>query len=158
KTCASPNCGGRDAANIVASAKSTLPFRISHLPNDSAVAIGPITADRLQFPFEAMAQSLICRKLSCASVLCVVTLAMSPHVQSQTATDTSPARVIVKFRADSSLMRAQILSATEASVSRAQSLGQRLGLSMSGGAAVSERTQVVYASGLSSEELAARLS
>jgi serine protease len=68
------------------------------------------------------------------------------------------ARVIVKLKADSPLLqRAHAMSAGARQASRAQSLGQRLGVGLRGGAELSERTQVVFASGMGSAELAAKL-
>ncbi|SHM08443.1 S8 family peptidase [Rhizobacter sp. OV335] len=70
------------------------------------------------------------------------------------------ARVIVKFKADSSAMRALSVAggSTQAAPQQAQTLSQRLGLALSDGHALTTRSQVVKASGLSSAELAARLS
>jgi serine protease len=78
--------------------------------------------------------------------------------QSASATaDAGQARVIVKFKAGSSLVKAQALPpAVEAAV-RVGALGARLGLPMSTGAAVSDLAQVVFASGVTSAELAQRL-
>jgi serine protease len=75
------------------------------------------------------------------------------------------ARVIVTFKADSPTARRQVQgsmsraeSAAQRSTERAGVLGARTGLStLRGGANVSDRTQVVQASGISSEQLAARL-
>ena len=58
-----------------------------------------------------------------------------------------PARVIVKLKADSSLLREQVLSAPAREITRAQALGQRLGVAMSAGSMVSDRAQVIFASG-----------
>ena len=76
------------------------------------------------------------------------------------AADAATARVIVKFKADSALMQRQAQSAPAAEIvgSRAHALGQRMGLTLRGGAPISERTQVVLADGVNSSELAARLS
>ena len=70
------------------------------------------------------------------------------------------ARVIVKFKADSSAMRALSVAggSAQAAPQQAQTLSQRLGLALSDGHALTARSQVVKASGLSSAELAARLS
>jgi len=73
------------------------------------------------------------------------------------------ARVIVKFKADSSAMRALSVasggsSSAQAAPQQAQALSQRVGLALSDGPAVSARSQLVKASGLSSADLAARLS
>ncbi len=75
------------------------------------------------------------------------------------------ARVIVTFKADSPTARRQVQgsmsraeSAAQRSTERASVLGARTGLAMlRGGANVSDRTQVVLAKGMSSEQLAARL-
>ncbi len=95
-----------------------------------------------------------------AVVLCIALLAMSPAVHGETVFgtgDTSTARVIVKYQADSSLLRTRELSATSQRSSRAQILSQRLGLPVTAGAAVAERAEVMYANGVSSAELAQRL-
>ncbi|HUG21581.1 S8 family peptidase [Piscinibacter sp.] len=70
------------------------------------------------------------------------------------------ARVIVKFKSDSALLQRQAQSAPAAEIvgSRAHALGQRMGLTLRGGAPIAERTQVVLADGVNSAELAARLS
>ena len=92
--------------------------------------------------------------------LYAVLLAVPPVVAAQTypaASETGDARVIVKFRADSPLLNAQSPPTAERRANRAKALARRLGLAMSAGAAVSERTQVIYASGISSDALARRL-
>ncbi len=92
--------------------------------------------------------------------LCATLLAFSLPVHGQavsTIGDPNNARVIVKYKADSSLLRTQALSATAQRSSRAQALSQRLGLSMTAGAAIAERVEVMHASGISSAELAQRL-
>ena len=91
-------------------------------------------------------------------LLCTALLASIPmQIRAQTIgtvlTD-DPARVIVKLKADSSLLREQVLSTTAYEIGRAQALGQRLGLAMSAGSMVADRTQVVFASGITSAELA----
>jgi serine protease len=67
------------------------------------------------------------------------------------------ARVIVKFRADSVLVTTKALAGTDRETSRAQALGERVGVAMSAGAPLSDRAQVVFAAGVSSAALAARL-
>jgi serine protease len=74
------------------------------------------------------------------------------------------ARVIVKLRERSSVLRAHALSAAatpvdqrEVLTSRATALGQRLGLALHAGSALDARVQVMQARGLSSRQLAARL-
>ena len=67
------------------------------------------------------------------------------------------ARVIVKYRADSSLLRKQALTAAGQRASQAASLGQRIGVALQAGRSISELSHVVFARGLSSQQLAARL-
>ena len=67
------------------------------------------------------------------------------------------ARVIVKFRADSTLLRKQALSATGQAMVQAATLGGRVGIALDAGRSISERAQVVIGHGLSSQQLAARL-
>lgn len=74
------------------------------------------------------------------------------------------ARVIVTFKADSAIARQQVLgsasraeTAAQRSTERAGILGKRIGFALRGGANVSDRTQVVIASGIDSEQLAAKL-
>ncbi|MFT3664055.1 S8 family peptidase [Piscinibacter sp.] len=76
-----------------------------------------------------------------------------------TAADAAPtARVIVKFKADSTALRKQVQSATQRHEAQAAALGSRLGLALGAGRGVGENTQVVFAAGLDSDALAARLS
>ena len=70
----------------------------------------------------------------------------------------APARVIVKLRADSVLMRAQIQSVEAQKTMRTQALGLRIGVDLVAGHVVSERSHVVIARGMTSTELAAKLS
>lgn len=68
------------------------------------------------------------------------------------------ARVIVKYRADSALMRAlAVTTAASAGPQQAKALSTRLGYRLTDGRAIGERTQVLRGSGLSSAELAAQL-
>ncbi len=68
------------------------------------------------------------------------------------------ARVIVKLKADALSLRKQILSATQMHTAQAESLGSRTGLALRSGMGVAERTQVMFASGMTSKQLAERLS
>ncbi len=84
----------------------------------------------------------------------------APPVHAATAPttpSTAQARVIVKFKVDSPLLRKQVLSAADQHMSQAQTLGQRTGLALRSGAGVADRTQVMFAVGITSVELAARL-
>jgi serine protease len=67
------------------------------------------------------------------------------------------ARVIVKFRADSTLLRKQALSVAAQQSAQAQALGSRIGIALAAGHAISDRSHVVSASGMSSPQLAARI-
>ena len=68
-----------------------------------------------------------------------------------------PARVIVKFRASSPVLRMQAQAALSQHAVQAQALGQRIGIALTAGRATSERSQVVFASGMTSHQLAARI-
>jgi serine protease len=74
----------------------------------------------------------------------------------QTAAVADEARVIVKYKEDSPLLRRLALAAGGARVD-AQGLGRRLGLLLRAGAEVADRTHVIRAGGMTSRELAARL-
>jgi serine protease len=80
----------------------------------------------------------------------------SPSLQAQNVVTTEDARVIVKFKAGSPLVRerAQIASAGS---DRAHTLGQRVGVALGAGGMTSERAQVLTARGISSAELVRRL-
>ena len=91
--------------------------------------------------------------------LCVAILLNATPAYAQTLAaddEVAPAGVIVKFKAGSPL-DLQALPTTQRLAQRAQGLAQRLRLDISAGPAIAERTQVVYASGVSSTELAQQL-
>lgn len=75
--------------------------------------------------------------------------------------DASNARVIVKYRADSALMRAQAAASGAGAVPRrplhAAVLAKRLALPLADGRVLGARTQALRGTGLSSRQLAARL-
>lgn len=86
--------------------------------------------------------------------------AVSLQIQTQTggaSVLSGTARVIVKLRAGSPLSPKEMLSGAASKPRHAKALGQRLGIAMYDGAAVSERTQVIFANGITSAELAQRL-
>ena len=60
------------------------------------------------------------------------------------------ARVIVKYKADSPLLRRETLAAGSPRMSGREALAQRVGLPLRAGADVAERTQVLFASGMTS--------
>jgi serine protease len=87
----------------------------------------------------------------------------APQVLAATADiSNTQARVIVKFKADALSLRKQALSvsqtATQMHTAQAESLGLRTGLALRGGMGVAERTQVMFASGMTSAQLAEQLS
>ena len=93
-------------------------------------------------------------------VLAALLAPVPPQLWAQDAaatTDAGTARVIVRLRADSSLVSARFLSPDVATAARADALGARLGLPLSAGATVSDLAQVVLVSGVTSAELAERL-
>ena len=69
----------------------------------------------------------------------------------------STARVIVKYKSDSTLLRKQIAAAGERQAAQVQALGARVGLPLRAGNGISDRSQVVFVTGMTSEALAARL-
>ena len=70
--------------------------------------------------------------------------------------DADTAQVIVKFKADSPLLDSGPEDAASAD-QRARALGQRLGLALRGGAAISARSQVVVGANIATAALVARL-
>ena len=91
-----------------------------------------------------------------ARFLAILTLPLSPAV-AQTSVVAPTARVIVKYKADSPLLRREALAAGAQRLTAREALGQRMGVALRAGADVGERTQVVFANGMSSQQLAARL-
>ncbi len=69
----------------------------------------------------------------------------------------APARVIVKLRADSVLLRAQVQSFDAQKAARTQILAQRIGIELVAGHVVAEGSHVVIAKGLTSAALAEKL-
>ena len=67
------------------------------------------------------------------------------------------ARVIVKFKSESSAMRALAARATQAEPQQAQAMASRLGLTLRDGRGLGARTQLMFGSGISSAALAAKL-
>src|SRR5688500_2430663 len=87
-------------------------------------------------------------------------LAAAPGSGSAAPAAAKSARVIVKFKGEGPLMREGALAARAGELPRVQHaarLAQRLGVSLRDGNPVAPGTQVVFAQGLSSAELVARL-
>ena len=91
-----------------------------------------------------------------ALLLAILALPASPAI-AQTTSVTPTARVIVNYKADSPLLQREALAVGAQRLSAREALGQRMGIALRAGADVGERTQVVFASGMSSQQLAARL-
>ena len=98
-----------------------------------------------------MRPKLIAAAIIAASLLSPMAL-RAPFAQS-----TSTARVIVKYKADSGLMHTQALTAAGARISQMRTLGQRVGATLTAGSDISESSHVVFAKGMTSEQLAATL-
>jgi len=80
------------------------------------------------------------------------------HAQALPATpEGANARVIVKLKADSPLLRGRLPSATDEHARRARTLGDRVGVAMTAGRGIADRVQVVMARGMTSAALARRL-
>ncbi|HEX8010919.1 MAG TPA: S8 family peptidase [Casimicrobiaceae bacterium] len=89
-------------------------------------------------------------------------LAAAVALQARAQSDTpiaagGSARVIVKMKSDSPLVSKRATPGPAQRPRHAQALGARLGLTMNDGAAISERSQVIFADGMTSAELAQRL-
>ena len=98
------------------------------------------------------------RNLVAAGAIALAAISMQIRAQTVDGTPTDQnARVIVKLKAESRLLLDRALVGSAFPTNRALVLGQRLGLSMTAGNPLSEQAQVVFASGISSVELAQRL-
>ena len=99
--------------------------------------------------------SLLSPLTACALALCTVcpTLAVA-----QAPSPTPAARVIVKYKADSPLLRRETLAAGAQRVTAREALAQRIGMALRAGADVGVRAQVLFARGITSKDLATRLS
>src|SRR4051794_38088316 len=93
-----------------------------------------------------------------ASLLAAVSL--PGYALTELAGDRAPdaARVIVKFKTHSNILSATGVAATAVPTSaRAAALGQRIGVELASGAAISDVSQVVIGKDMSSDALARRL-
>jgi serine protease len=84
------------------------------------------------------------------------TTAAAAQAASAAEASSQSARVIVKFKPGSSLI-STVIAPTSAAPERAKALGRRMGMNFRAGIALSERSQVVTASGMTSRQLAQRL-
>jgi serine protease len=116
--------------------------------------------------YSRIAKSL--RPLLCiAAVVSGTSLSLSPRAAQITGSPSTldTARVIVKFKTNASLLQKQVQSSKSSETvfeakarSNAEQLGSRLGMRLKAGRLLTERTQVLQADGMSSEQLVQRLS
>ena len=92
-----------------------------------------------------------------AATLLLPLAAHTPLAQVSTVASAASARVIVKYRAESELTKKQALGANPKPMMQAQALGARIGVALTAGRALSDRTHVVFAQGMDSASLAARI-
>jgi len=99
------------------------------------------------------------RVAALAAAMLLPLAAQAPMAQSvrPAVADAAPARVIVKYRADSDMTKKQAMTATGRRTLQVQALGERIGVALAAGAGISDRSHVVTARGMSSASLAARL-
>lgn len=104
-------------------------------------------------------------RLICALVVCCLSLAPAwaaserrPPVRKPAAEEPYTGRVIVKYKAESALMRALSAGAATPRPQHAATMGARLGLVLADGWELGARTQVLHGKGVSSVELARQLS
>ena len=67
------------------------------------------------------------------------------------------ARVIVKYRAESDLLKKQAMTVAGVHVLQAAALAARIGIALVAGNGITDRSHVVFAAGISSKDLAARI-
>ena len=101
-------------------------------------------------------------RITLGAALLAPIVPITPHGTAQVAAapaapNSLNARVIVKYKVGAVLLRKHALAVHDQIAGQAQTLGQRHGLALRSGAGLHERAQVVFASGMSSEQLAAKL-
>jgi serine protease len=118
---------------------------------------------RVYSRFAPSLSALLCAAaLACGSVLWLAPVAAQTSAPAQ---PRETARVIVKFKSNASLLQKQVLNSPsgenvfEAKArSNAEQLGARLGMRLTTGRLLTERSQVLQADGMSSQQLVQRLS
>jgi serine protease len=109
--------------------------------------------------FQASPTSMGNIRSSLTAPLLALAATLPLPLHAQTSADTpAHARVIVKLRSDSALLPKVAAAGVALRPMHARTLGQRLGVTMNDGAPLAERTQVVLADGVTSTDLAQRLS
>jgi serine protease len=97
------------------------------------------------------------QKLLICAAAAVAILVGPLSLQAPSAQGSTIARVIVKYRADSTLLRKQALSVAGQQTLQASALGNRIGIALDAGRAISDRSHVVIGRGMTSQQLAARI-
>ncbi|MEP7301289.1 MAG: hypothetical protein ABI699_07150, partial [Caldimonas sp.] len=92
-----------------------------------------------------------------AAALLLPLAAQAPLAQGNAPAPGVAARVIVKYRSDSDLLKKQAMTATGRRSLQTQALGERIGIALTPGLAITDRAHVVTARGMSSASLAARI-
>jgi serine protease len=97
------------------------------------------------------------RKLLICAAAAVAMLVGPLQLHAPSAQSSTVARVIVKYRADSTLLRKQALSASGQRTLQASALGNRIGIALDAGRSISPQSHVVFGHGMTSQQLAARI-
>ncbi|MGZ5275281.1 MAG: S8 family serine peptidase [Caldimonas sp.] len=107
-----------------------------------------------------MRRTVVMNVMALAATLLLPLAAQTPLAQGSpqaAVAGSSFARVIVKYRSDSELMKKQAMTATGKRLLQTQALGDRIGVVLTPGIGLTDRSHVVTARGLSSASLAARI-
>lgn len=97
-------------------------------------------------------------RLLISAVVCVAAILLPfSQVAAQTKSANGNARVIVKYKPNSAVLVKDGRPAGEKLAEQAKALGARTGVMLRAGAGVAERAQVLFADGVTSEQLAERL-
>ena len=95
-----------------------------------------------------------------ARALCAIAMTGLPYVSQASAQapvpDTANARVIIKYKTTSPVLKAGV-PAEQKPAEQAKAMSARTGLALRAGAAVDDRSHVLFSEGMTSAELAARL-
>src|SRR5512134_1469266 len=92
-----------------------------------------------------------------SGIACAIVAAALPIAALAQSAASSEARVIVKLKPSSRILAQADASTHAGRAERAQALGQRAGVALAAGPAISDSVQVVTATGMSADELALRL-
>jgi serine protease len=113
--------------------------------------------NNLDFSAHRLSMIRTFRTLAALGALALLPWPLTAAAQGVASPPNQPARAIVKLAATSPILQPHIPTSAAERSRRARELGQRIGLVTEAGRGIAERTQVVTASGVTSEELARRL-